>query len=60
MVLDYGDLAEMDSPTALLAKGNTPGEEKGLFRALWDRHQLSHSNSGGNLAALVVEDLSEV
>jgi len=48
MILDSGNLAELDAPAALLEK------EDGLFRSLWDRHQRSHClvNQGEDLFAL--------
>eukprot|EP01041_Mallomonas_annulata_P002837 gene2837-5584_t len=36
MVLENGELAELDSPKELMSKSG------GLFQALWERHQLSH------------------
>lgn len=40
MVLDAGCLAEMDSPRALISKG----EENGIFASLWKQHQLSRDH----------------
>ena len=39
MVLEKGRLAEFGSPDELLKK------DAGLFKLLWERHQLSHSNT---------------
>jgi len=38
LVLDQGNLAEYDSPQALLAKP----EGEGLFKGLWEKHVASH------------------
>jgi ABC-type multidrug transport system fused ATPase/permease subunit len=38
MVLDNGNLMELDSPQTLLEKPD------GLFHALWERHMKSHGN----------------
>jgi ABC-type multidrug transport system fused ATPase/permease subunit len=38
MVLDNGNLMELDSPQTLLEKPD------GLFRALWERHLKSQGN----------------
>jgi ABC-type multidrug transport system fused ATPase/permease subunit len=39
MVLDVGKLAEFDSAETLLAKPD------GLFKLLWERHQIDHQES---------------
>jgi ATP-binding cassette, subfamily C (CFTR/MRP), member 1 len=41
LVLDSGNVAEMDSPDNLLANPD------GLFKSLWDRHQKSHGAGAG-------------
>jgi ABC-type multidrug transport system fused ATPase/permease subunit len=38
MVLDSGNLMELDAPQTLLDKS------EGLFHALWERHMKSHGN----------------
>jgi ABC-type multidrug transport system fused ATPase/permease subunit len=38
MVLENGNLIEMDSPSTLLEK------ENGLFRSLWEKHLKSHGS----------------
>jgi ABC-type multidrug transport system fused ATPase/permease subunit len=38
MVLDSGNLMELDAPQTLLEKPD------GLFHALWDRHMKSHAS----------------
>jgi len=53
MILDAGNLAEMDTPTSLLAK------EDGLFRSLWDRHQRSHCIVNADDDLYAVEEVSE-
>ena len=58
LVLDSGNLAEFDSPAALLAKG-PDSKNEATFASLWARHQASHGATPGdhksneNLAALV-------
>ena len=55
VVLDAGKLAEMDSPSVLLAL------ENGLFAGLWERHQRSHGKrltSSGSTSRDSIADLA--
>ena len=38
IVLDYGTLAEFDSPDALLTNSD------GIFKSLWDKHSATHNH----------------
>ncbi len=51
MVLDNGELIELDKPDDLMLK------DGGMFKSLWERHQLSHGHKSGEFSIIdIVEE----
>ena len=50
MVLDNGELSELDSPENLMSK------DGGMFKSLWERHQLSHGHKSQEFSITDITD----